>query len=114
VSGRTIFLVSAALTCAFFINLCDAVFRCGCRSWWAGAAQHCNIHTPGARHCPWCSFGTGGAAVIVGVILGCQLALSLRPRRWPAAVRLTLAVFAFPVVGTALALLSGWLTGYWS
>ena len=39
----------------FSFNLCDLVFDCGCESAWGAQADHCNIHTPGAKHCPWCT-----------------------------------------------------------
>jgi hypothetical protein len=35
--------------------VCDALFRCGCEPIWAGGIEHCNIHTPGVPHCPWCT-----------------------------------------------------------
>jgi hypothetical protein len=54
------FAISFTLTSLFFINLCNLIFRCGCRSLWAGAAVACNIHAQQRHHCPWCSHGTGG------------------------------------------------------
>lgn len=113
-SGSLIFLISAAITCAFIINLCAAVYGCGCRSWWAGAAEHCNIHTPWIKHCPWCSMGTGGFAMVLAAILALQLLLSYRPKGWPPSARFLLAVLAFPAIGTLAALVAGWLTGYWT
>src|SRR5262245_13638654 len=35
--------------------VCAALFRCGCEPVWAGGAEHCNIHTPGVPHGPWCT-----------------------------------------------------------
>jgi len=111
--GFLIFGASAAVTCAFLVNLCNAVYRCGCRSWWAGAAAHCNIHIPAAKHCPWCSLGALGFALVLAAILGPQLWLSLYPRQWPWPLRLFLALLAFPIAGALVALLTGQLTGYW-
>ena len=113
-TGFPIFAVSAAVTCMFLVNLCNAVYRCGCRSWWAGAAAHCNIHTPAAKHCPWCSLGAAGFAVVLAAILGPQLWLSFYPRRWPWPLRLLLALLAFPIAGTLVALVTGRLTAYWN
>lgn len=111
--GWWIFLVTAALTCVFIINLCSAVYGCGCRSLWAGTTRHCNIHVPEGKHCPWCSIGNGGFAAVLGLILGPQFVLSFRPKRWPWIARLAAAGLAFPVLGTVVALVTGWLTGYW-
>jgi len=35
--------------------VCAALFRCGCEPLWTGGAEHCNMHTPGVPHCPWCT-----------------------------------------------------------
>ena len=114
-TGLPIFAVSAAVTCLFLVDFCNAVYRCGCRSLWAGGAAHCNIHMAAGRHCPWCSIGTAGfflAALFP--ILVAQWALSSHPRRWPWLLRLLAALLAFPLTGTLAALLTGWLTGYWT
>ena len=112
-TGYPIFGVSAAVACMFLVNLCNAVYRCGCRSWWAGAAAHCNIHVPAAKHCPWCSLGTPGFVLAALVpILGAQWLLSFHPRSRPWPLRLILALLAFPVAGALAALLAGWLAGY--
>lgn len=105
---------AAALTSLFLINLCHAVYRCGCRSLWAGAAAHCNIHTLGSRHCPWCSIGTAGFGAVFGVILGSQLALSFWPSRWRWRTRLIASLLAFPAAGGLIALVAGWISGYWA
>ena len=109
-----IFLISATLSSVFIINFCDAVYRCGCRSLWAGGSHHCNIHVAALKHCPWCSIGVGGFAAVLGVIIASQLALSVWPRGWHWSARLVAAALAFPAVGSVLALVVGWLTGYWA
>ena len=38
---------AAAFTSVFFIDFCNLVYQCGCRSLWAGADAACNIHTHG-------------------------------------------------------------------
>lgn len=105
-----IFLASAAVSSAFFINLCAWVFRCGCSSWWAGAADSCNIHMAGMKHCPWC---THYPALAYGLILAPQLAISFWPGTWFWLMRLAAAMVAFPVAGVIAAAVWGYATGYW-
>ena len=112
--GLWTFLISGALSSVFIINLCNAVYRCGCRSLWAGGSHHCNIHIAGVKHCPWCSIGAGGFALVLGVIVGSQLGLSIWPKRWHWPVRLAVTALAFPLVGTLVALAVGWFAGYWA
>jgi hypothetical protein len=107
-----LFALSAVLALVFFIDLCGAVYRCGCRSWWAGAAQHCNIHTPGVKHCPWCE-GRAAAGASLAAILAAQAAVSFGLRRWSWKKRLAGALAAFLIVGTAAGWAAGWATGYW-
>lgn len=109
-----IFLCSAAFTLVFLINFCNLVYQCGCRSLWAGAADHCNIHTPGVKHCPWCSIGDAGFAGVTAAILLPQGILSFRPRRWHWTRRLAASLLAFPAAGLVVALAIGLATGYWS
>ncbi len=67
-----------------------------------------------AKHCPWCTIGNGGFAMVLALILVPQLALSLWPSRWPWPARLAAATLAFPAVGALVALVLGWVTGYWA
>jgi hypothetical protein len=108
-----VFLVSATVTCAFIINLCALVYRCGCRSFWAGAADACNIHSAHEHHCPWCSIGMDGFAAIALIIVAVQAALSFGSYRWGILARLVASLAAFPVVGSAIAVVLGWSQGYW-
>lgn len=106
-------MLAAAVTSLAFLSFCDLVYQCGCKPAWAGAAESCNIHVPGVRHCPWCSYGYVGGAIPYGSILLAQALASF----WPAALslgwRLLNALAAFPVVGGAVAILFGWISGYW-
>ena len=58
-----VFVAAAAVTSVFFINLCAAIFGCGCVSLWSGADAHCNIHLAGSRHCPWCLHGQTASVI---------------------------------------------------
>src|SRR5579864_8863158 len=69
--------VSLTATSVFFINLCAAIFRCGCRALWAGADAACNIHAPSGHHCPWCAHGTAGYTAVMVLLCAPQLAVSL-------------------------------------
>lgn len=109
-----VFLVAAGITSLFFINFCNLVYRCGCRSYWNGAAQACNVHHSTGPRCPWCVHGYSGAAIPFGSVLIAQAAAALIPRRLSVWARLAAALLAFPAVGGVAALVFGWLTGYWS
>ena len=66
VKGRLLpFAASFSVTCLFFINVCNWIFGCGCRSLWAGADAMCNVHLSASRHCPFCSRGVAGYAAIM-------------------------------------------------
>jgi hypothetical protein len=108
-----IFLLSFGVTATFIINLCSSAFGCGCRSWWAGAAQHCNIHTAGVKHCPWCSYGNAGFLCALALILAPQFAISFWPGTPAWKYRLLLSLAAFPVFGALVALVYGLISGYW-
>jgi hypothetical protein len=112
--ARVTFAFAFLFTAVLFINFCAWFYACGCQSLWAGAAEHCNIHQPHAKHCPWCAIGTAGSMTVFGAIVLAQAAVSYRWRAsgWP--LRLLLSLAAFPVAGTVLGLLTGWWTGYWS
>lgn len=115
-SGRrqalAVFLVSAAVTATLLIDFCGWIYGCGCRSLWAGADAHCNIHVAGARHCPWCAIGLVGFTIVFVNILAVQALIAFRaPGRWP--VRMLLSLLAFPGVGLIEAGVLGWIRGYW-
>ena len=107
-----IFSVTTAISCVFIINLCATIYQCGCTFAWAGGNDHCNIHIPSAKHCPWCSIGNGGFAAVLGVIVAAQAFIAFKlPVGWPA--RLVAALVTFPLVGGIEALIIGWAKGYW-
>ncbi len=106
------FAISFAVTCLFFINFCNLIFQCGCRSLWAGADVACNIHAASGHHCPWCSHGVAGYAIEMILMCAPQLAISLA--RWTWLTRTLAAVAAFPVAGSGIALMFGWIDSYWA
>ncbi|HWZ31668.1 MAG TPA: hypothetical protein VNX18_10065 [Bryobacteraceae bacterium] len=105
------FAISFTLTSLFFINLCNLIFRCGCRSLWAGAAVACNIHAQQGHHCPWCSHATGGYAIVMTLMCIPQLGVCFTRWSWP--VRAIVATAMFPAAGLVIAGAFGWLGGYW-
>lgn len=101
------FLLLAAITCAFYLDLCGLYFQCGCRSWWAGAATQCNIHHAEVKHCPLCMLPLHESLAFIVLILTVQGYLIQRGRwLW--------AALAFPLVAGLEALVLGWYRGYWS
>ena|SRR5688572_23212207 len=108
-----IFAAGAVCTSLLFINFCATIFRCGCASLWNDAAAHCNIHIANARHCPWCAYGTAASMVPYVLIVAAQAAVSFWPRTLPIAMRLVLAIAAFPIAGAAIAGIYGLASGYW-
>ncbi len=112
-AGWAVFAVSAVVTFVFFIDLCNAVYGCGCRSLWRGAAAGCNIHRAGVKHCPWCEGKTASRASL-GLMLAAQAGTCFGLRRRPWWSRLAASVAAFVVVGVLAALVTGHLSGYWS
>jgi hypothetical protein len=105
-----VFAIAAALTSIFFIDFCALVFQCGCRSLWAGADAHCNIHHAGVRHCPWCELG--GRAFWAVIVAGqAVVAFAIKART---AVRAVLTLATFPILGGLLAAAAGLATGYWA
>jgi hypothetical protein len=107
------FAISFVVDCVFFINLCSWIFKCGCRSLWAGADMACNIHMAHAKHCPFCAHGSFGQAAMMIAIVAPQVFLSLRPQwAWP--VRLLAALAMFPLVESLAALVLGLSGGYWA
>jgi len=107
------FILSFAVDCLFFINLCSWIFKCGCHSLWAGADMACNVHMAHARHCPFCAHAWPGQAVVMIAIAAPQLLISLRaPWAWIARALAALAMF--PIVEGLAALILGSSGGYWS
>lgn len=107
-------LLAVTVTSVFFIDFCNLVYQCGCKSLWAGAAGQCNIHNHSGKHCPWCSFGQTGYAIVYGSMIVPQILLAFLPRRRSLPARLIWSLLAFPVAGAGLAVVFGLITGYWS
>lgn len=87
------------------LRMCALIFGCGCTWSWSGAASHCNIHTPGVPHCPFCVMGSAGLLYVVLPVLIAQASLLYLARRrfgrrLPTSL---LAVLAGYAGGTALA-----------
>ena len=108
-----VFAAAAAVTSAFFINLCAVIFACGCVSLWSGADAHCNIHQSEAHHCPWCANGRLASAIPWVLIVAAQGAIGFWPRKMHTGLRLVSALAAFPVAGAVIAIAYGLYAGYW-
>jgi hypothetical protein len=106
------FAVSFAVTCLFFINVCDLIFGCGCRSLWSGADAMCNVHLAASRHCPFCSRGIAGYAGVMTLVSAPQLAVSAWSR-WGTTPRIIVCLLLFPAAMLALGLAAGAYDGYW-
>ena len=107
-----IFAAAGLFTAAFFINWCNWIYGCGCRSWWAGAAAHCNIQQPGPPDCPWCVHSD-----LAATALFTTLAVQALVGFWPGRLRwwrLPIALAASPLTAGAIGWVIGRMTGYWS
>jgi hypothetical protein len=107
------FAISFVVTCVFFIDVCNWIFDCGCHSLWAGADAMCNVHLAGARHCPFCSRGVLGYAVVMTAVSAPQFAVSFWARG-SRTTRALLCLVLFPAAMIAAGLLAGAYDGYWS
>ncbi len=115
--GQRRVLVFAGVVAAsglLLIDLCDAIFGCGCVSLWRGAAAACNIHHAGPPHCPWCAHPGWGGAVAFFSVTGSQAAVMFSPLQMGIRSRAGLAVAMMPIVGVAVGAVQGLLVGYWS
>jgi len=101
-------------TAAFAINFCGTLFQCGCQSFWAGSAEHCNIHHRAGPHCPWCTHGGTGFVLSMVPVFLTQAWAVFRTADWSWKTRLVIALGSFPVVGGILGGIVGWLQGYWN
>lgn len=107
-----VFVVAATVSSVFFIDFCNLIYACGCKSLWAGAAESCNIHTHGAKHCPFCAIGTVGSYSVWGVIVVVQGLVAFSRLDFVSTLLGSLA--AFPVTAGVLAVALGLWMGYWS
>jgi hypothetical protein len=106
------FAVSFTATCLFFINVCDWIFDCGCRSLWAGADAMCNVHLANVHHCPICSRGIPGYAAVMIAVTVPQIAASLW-LSWNPMIRVIICLLLFPAGMLAVGGLLGIYDGYW-
>ena len=112
--GPTVALaVCAGISALFIIDYCDLLFDCGCRSLWAGAAEHCNIHDPTTRDCPWCAAGLWGVLLPLGGVIAGQAVVLLAPGRLALRWRIAAALAAALVIGGGFGLGFGLAAGYW-
>lgn len=79
-------LAAVALAAFTFHPLCNLVFRCGCAWFFAGGADHCNIHDPRPPNCPPCASVAAGAAFSAAIVIG-GLAAARGARRGYARMR---------------------------
>jgi hypothetical protein len=105
--------IALALNSVLFINLCNLVYQCGCKSLWDGADEHCNIHAKHGRHCPFCSHGNTGYGLFFSAILFPQFGIAYISRRRSAALQLSAILVSFPVCFAIVALVVGLMDGYW-
>ena len=106
------FAISFTVTCLFFVNVCDWIFDCGCRSLWAGADALCNVHLAGVHHCPICSRGIAGYTAVMVAVTAPQLAASA----WLPFDKVTRIVFCLLLCPTGMIAIGGLLgiyDGYW-
>ncbi len=111
-SARLAFTLAATVTGVFFVDLCGLVFRCGCRSLWAGIDADCNIHVPSVAHCPWCEHPLAGGAAAFAAILAVERLACYLPKRAGFARRVVLALAAFPIAGALVGILQALYWGY--
>jgi hypothetical protein len=96
---RFAFAVVGLLAAAFAHPVCDLFFRCGCN--WLGAA-HCNIHTAGVPHCPWCTTRWAFPLVVLCWLIPARLAIAWSRRRYGRRAR----SLAFGLAGLAAGMLA--------
>lgn len=105
-------LAGFVFTSLFFINLCNAVFACGCKSLWSGADALCNVHHPNGIHCPVCSHGALAYSLTFAAIVIPQLAAAFFINRSSWTLRLVIVLALFPLAGALAMTIAGWLDGY--
>ena len=98
--GRLLALgATAGLSTLFLLDLCNWLFACGCRNWFAGAVTHCNIHRAHGPHCPWCAMGAAGFWGLFAAMLAVQSIILFLPARVGLWGRTAAALVSFPVLG---------------
>ncbi len=105
---------AVSVTAAFYLNLCDLIFDCGCHAWWNGAATMCNINDSQTRNCPWCSYGVIRGYLPLALVIATQTAIVFWNRPMSLGLRIALSLAAFPVIGTIVGVIYGIVGHYWS
>lgn len=59
---------------------CDMLHRCGCRPFWSGGGEACDVHGSRGPHCPWCEHWPLGGLALLGVGAGQLLVFRARLR----------------------------------
>jgi hypothetical protein len=59
---------------------CDMLHRCGCRPFWNGGGEACDVHGSRGPHCPWCEHWPLGGLALLGVGAGQLLVFRARLR----------------------------------
>lgn len=112
-TGALSLVIVATLTGVLTYPLCGALFRCGCVSVWAGAADHCNVHAAAGPHCPWCESAALGAMGFVLMVAAQAGAWQLARRRGAAPLASTIvAIAALPLAALLAGALTFLLTDY--
>lgn len=99
------FALTGGLSGLFLLDLCNWLFACGCRNWYAGAVTHCNIHLAHGPHCPWCSIGALGFWSLFAAMILAQALILWLPSRLTLPLRLLAALASFPLLGWVTRLL---------
>ena len=107
-----LFLIVGSISLALFKPFCNFLFHCGCEGFWAGGSAHCNVHTPGVPHCPFCATGNWGGILPKASILIAQAIVMFAPFKLSKASRVSLGILAFPVIGTIIGFLFHFFVGY--
>ncbi|HSB61112.1 MAG TPA: hypothetical protein VLI67_05295 [Vicinamibacteria bacterium] len=94
-------LAVLAVTGVLMFSICGALFRCGCRALWSGAAEHCNVHAAQGPRCPWCEHPVLGAAGFA-LTAGGQVLAYVLARRGGASPRAATGVAAAALPRSAL------------
>lgn len=113
IAKHATFGIAVVVLCIFFVNWCDVVFQCGCRSLWNGIATYCNIHAATGPHCPWCEHPLFGGGVAFGAAVVAEWAVVYRTSTSSPWLRLVLALAAFPFASGITALVQRFVWDYW-
>lgn len=111
--GLAVWGACAAFAYATLLNVCQLLFSCGCRSWWTGAASHCNIHQAGMKHCPWCTLAPEYFWSLFAAFVVAQTAAVWLARRRPWWQQAAYGLSTYLVTAALSALVLGFSQHYW-